>query len=138
MLNYNTAKVQFFPHLCVFLYSVLKSKRIHRGEVLQNAVRNSDLSITPVTKRAGYSRGSYYHHISLPDLPYEIIDKYGKAIGHDFTEDFPEMIRSMNIAEPQVPYTSPAQLKRALEECREKYMRLLEKYNELLEERRRR
>ena len=119
-----------------FISLKTKQKTIHRGEVLQTAVNKSDLSITQIARKAGYSRSSYYHHISDPLLSYEILEAYGKVISYDFTEDFPEMHKYMM----QDPSEAYAQL--TLEEAvkqrdlwKEKYIILLEKYNTLIEER---
>ena len=125
-------------YIVVHSFTSLKSKQknIHRGEVLQAAVKKSDLRITQIAKRAGYSRSSYYHHISDPTLSYEILETYGKVLNYDFTEDFPEMHKYMM----QDPSEGYAQL--TVEDAvkqrdlwKEKYFSLMEKYNSLIEER---
>ena len=71
----------------------LKSKktRIHRGEILSEAVKSSSFTKEEAAKRARYSRSSYYKHITNPDLDFNILSRYGKAIRHDFSEDIPGM-----------------------------------------------
>ena len=62
----------------------------HKGELLDAIVRTSGMTITAVAKAAGYDRTSYYNHILEAQLPYKIISKYGKALRHDFSGEYPE------------------------------------------------
>ena len=89
-----------------------------------------------VAVKAGYSRSSYYKHIANPDLDFHILTAYGKAIGFDFTEQFPEMPRYM-VYDPEENYQSPKSLAEAIvqrDAWKDKYYELLEKYNILMEE----
>jgi hypothetical protein len=87
--------------------------------------------------RANYSRSSYYKHISNPDLDFHILIAYGKAIGHDFTEEFPEMPKYV-LEDPEETYSKPLTLDEAIrqrDQWKDKYLDLLEKYNRMIEER---
>ena len=116
----------------------MKSKKsfVHRGEVLQIAMKNSNLSIVEAVKRAGYSRASYYNHIMEPELSFEILKDYGKAIRYDFSVDFPEMEKFI-VEDDSEGYNTPNTLDQAIKEVekwRQKYYSLLEKYHKLIEE----
>ena len=112
----------------------MKNKKIDRGEALKNAIKNSDLNITQVTKRAGYSRGSYYNHIADPELPYEVLETYGKVLHYDFSHDFPDMMKYISFSkESDIEYMTVDQLRRELEKYKKKYHELLEKYYDLKE-----
>jgi hypothetical protein len=116
----------------------VKSKRTtkHRGEILQAVIESSGYSIVAAAERAGYSRSSYYYHIMDPDLSFEILQKYGKAINYDFRNDFPDMSQHV-LEEDDAKYIKPTNLEQAIREIdrwREKYFELLEKYGQLLEE----
>lgn len=91
-----------------------------------------------VALRAGYSRSAYYKHIDNPMLDYHILIAYGRALKHDFTEEFPEMPK-YELQDPNMPYgQQPANMEEALREkdyWKDKYLELLEKYNRLIEER---
>jgi hypothetical protein len=104
--------------------------------MLRNAVRNSDLRITQVVKRAGYSRASYYKHIEDPHLTYDILIAYGKAIKYDFSKELPDMDKYI-IEDPAANYAhltfDEVLLQR--DQWRDKYYDLLEKYHKLIEER---
>ena len=87
--------------------------------------------------KAKYSRSSYYKHIADPELDFHILAAYGKAIGHDFTEEFPEMPKYI-LEDPEETYSktiTPEELTRQRDHWKDKYLDLLEKYNRLIEER---
>ncbi len=115
-----------------------KKKKIHRGEILKQVAAESDLSITQIVKRAGYkTRRSFYTHVEDPDLSFEILEKYGKALNHNFREDFPSMPEYSLEEMPSPPYKSkPKTLEEAteiIEYWRSRFYEELEKNNKLLE-----
>lgn len=117
----------------------MKSKRtqIHRGQALATAVEMTRLSKEEVASKAGYSRSAYYKHIENPQLEYHILIAYGRAIGHDFTEEFPDMPK-YDLEEPEEKYAPPQSLAEATKQAehwKNKYLELLERYNRLIEER---
>jgi AcrR family transcriptional regulator len=125
---YNT--VHFFTQLKT------KGKHIHRGEVLQVAVRKHKLKITQVVKKLGISRGTFYNHVEDPNLSFEILERYGKALGYDFTADIPEMAK-YTFEEPSEIYGQPSTLEEAIKQgeyWKNKYIALLEKHQRLIEE----
>ncbi|RYE51191.1 MAG: hypothetical protein EOP48_18570 [Sphingobacteriales bacterium] len=115
-----------------------KQNNLHRGELLKNVISKSDLNITTITKRAGYNRSSYYNHILLADLSYVILEKYGKAMGYDFSKILPEMRSYISFEEPEGSYGEPFTIENVIKQrdtWKDKYLQLLEKYNVLIEER---
>lgn len=115
----------------------MKSKKNikHRGEVLRETVNESGLKITEIVKKAKFSRGSYYNHIKDPELPYDTLEKYGKAMRYDFSEEFP-ILNSLRLEEEEIVYGTPGTLEEALqkiERLRENYSQLSAKYTALLE-----
>jgi hypothetical protein len=119
--------------------TLLKNKKtkLHRGKILSAAVKQSRYTKVNAAKRANYSRSSYYKHIADPDLDFDILARYGKAIGYDFTEEFPEMPKYI-VEEPQESYQQPLtieQLIRDRDHWKDKYVELLERYNRQIEER---
>lgn len=110
---------------------------IHRGAALGKVVQQSELSKTLIAKKAGYNRSSLYNHINTSDLSFEILEKYGKALGYDFTKIFPEMVKYIAFEDPEHPYGETLTfetLLRQRDQWRDKYYDLLEKYNRLIEE----
>jgi len=114
-----------------------KKTKLHRGQILATAVEASRLNKEEVAVKAGYSRSAYYKHIDNAELDYHILTAYGKAIRHDFTEEFPEMPRYL-IEEPEETYGKALTLEEAIHQrdlWKDKYIELLEKYNKLIENR---
>lgn len=127
-----------FLHINVNFFNPVSTskKHIHRGQLLETAVKASRMNKEYVAKKAGYSRASYYKHIEVRDLPYHILAAYGKIIRHDFTEELPEMPRYL-VEEPEEQFGKTPTLKEALRQrdhWKEKYYELMEKYNKLIEE----
>ncbi|HJU45716.1 MAG TPA: helix-turn-helix transcriptional regulator [Chitinophagaceae bacterium] len=104
-------------------------KYTHRGEILRKVAEKHDLSIIKIAKKAGYSRGSYYNHISQSDLSFEIMQQYGKAMGYNFADDFPEM-KDYVMEDPESTYIYATTFEEAVQQrdhWRNKYYSLLEK-----------
>ncbi|MBN9293287.1 MAG: hypothetical protein J0G96_04835 [Flavobacteriia bacterium] len=101
---------------------------VHRGEIVEQAVRRSGVPITTIAKRLGRSRRWMYLMFDNPDVPIEIITRIGQIIYYDFHSDFPSLFQKFQAVE-QVSYD----LKHEGEEYwKNKYFALLEEYNSLL------
>lgn len=114
----------------------------HRGKILREVIdkycASQGISITAVAQKAGYNQATIYRHFDKEDLPYHILRKYGKAIGHDFRQEYPEMEDEFSIVSdgPKAKYGNYTQTLTEViaerDEWREKYYRLLEIHNTLL------
>jgi hypothetical protein len=126
-----------FLNISVYFFTSVKSKRTkHRGEILRAAAEKGGMNITVLARKAGYSRTSYYNHIMEPELSYDILLAYGKAMKHDFSSQLPEINKSL-VEEDTEDYTRPTTMEQALklaDKWKAKYYALLEKYNQMLEE----
>lgn len=117
----------------------MKAKRtkLNRGQVLATAVEATGLNKEDIANKAGYSRSAYYKHIENPELDYDILIAYGRAIRYDFTEEFPDMPKYI-AEEPEDGFNKPTTFEEAvqqMERWKDKYLELLEKYNQIIEER---
>ena len=101
----------------------------HRGEIVEQAVRKSGLSLTKLAERIGKSRKWLSDSFQNPNLSIEYIVAIGKIIYHDFSL---EIIELKNLA----LFNQPIMLETIENEryWKDKYIELLEKYNLLLEE----
>jgi hypothetical protein len=110
-----------------------QSNKVHRGELLKEAVETTRLNKEEVAAKAGYTRSTYYKHIQDSDLPYHILTAYGKAIHFDFTEFLPEMPRYI-VEEPEENYNEglTPEVRKQIDYWRNKYIDLLEKFNQLV------
>lgn len=97
----------------------------HKGELLDSIVRNSGMTIKAVAKAAGYDRTSYYNHILEPQLPYKIISRYGEALRHDFSNEYPEEKATRPTHTKEI--TTFEEMEKDRDYWRERFFRLTEK-----------
>ena len=119
----------------------------HQGEILQEAIKRSGISITRIVEELGITRPTIYRKFKEETLEANFVKSIGQIIGHDFAEDFTIVQQSAlpfvthpgraavtaNVtarvtAPPKVDSDAVGQLL-ALQT---KYIALLEAYNELL------
>ncbi len=94
------------------------------------------MTIELVTRKAGYKRITFYSHIKQEDLSFKILEKYARALGHDFSEDIPGMNPFIVEDEGHGYSNEPTLIEEAIKqrnEWKEKYYTLLEKYLMLVE-----
>ncbi len=123
---------------CCFLYKNLEiiKQEVDIGKILQQAVKETGISVNVAAKKAGYKRSTYYLHIKQKDLDIKILKKYALAIKHDFSREIPAMNDFM-LAEEDHPYgndpTTMAEAIKQRDEWKEKYYALMEKYVKYVE-----
>lgn len=113
----------------------------HRGEILRSVIDKycaaNATSITSVAQKAGYNQATIYRHFAKEDLSFHIIRKYGRAMRHDFSREFPEMKEEFDyLSEPEEKYET-MNLSTCIEQrnmWQSRYYELLEKHNALLTE----
>lgn len=119
----------------------------HQGEILQEAIKNSGISITRIVEELGITRPTIYRKFKEETIDYSFVRKIGEIINHDFSHDFTAVqqsslsfvtptVRSVvtNNVTPRVtsaPSTDSDATKQLLT-LQTKYIALLEAYNELL------
>ncbi|UOQ54157.1 helix-turn-helix domain-containing protein [Hymenobacter cellulosivorans] len=119
----------------------------HQGEILQEAIKNSGISITRIVEELGITRPTIYRKFKEDSLDYAFVKRVGEIIGHDFSNDFtslqqtvlPFVAPSVTI-QPSVNVTqrtsslqsSDSDPVKQLMALQTKYIALLEAYNELL------
>ncbi|RZJ94639.1 MAG: hypothetical protein EOO60_02625 [Hymenobacter sp.] len=119
----------------------------HQGEILQDAIRSSGISITRIVEELGITRPTIYRKFKEETLDANFVKSVGHIIGYDFTNDFTmphqstlpfvtsvtksavsSSVTPRTTSNPTVE-TDPAKQLLALQT---KYITLLEAYNELL------
>lgn len=123
----------------------------HQGEILQEAIKQSGISITRIVEDLGITRPTIYRKFKEEVLDYSFVKKVGNIIGHDFSQDFTSIqspVLPLGVtqashvsavtpdkavtARPSVtPSVEPDSLKQLMQ-LQQKYIALLEAYNELL------
>jgi hypothetical protein len=102
---------------------------VHRGEIVEQAIRKSGIPIATIAKRLGKSRRWMYLMFENPDVPIEVISHIGQIIHHDFSDRIPALSDKMQIiSDEEMKYT----FTRNIEYWKNKYFDLLEEYNSLL------
>jgi hypothetical protein len=106
----------------------------HRGEIVNERIRQSGLKITKIVGKLNISRSTLYAWIENPQLDWDSILEIGKIINYDFSKDFTEITSTVNVSEPLSDYkktTLPECLKER-DEWKDKYISLLESHNLIL------
>jgi len=104
---------------------------IHKGEILEKAVRKTEFPIKLLAKRLGKSRRHIYHLFERREISIEVLIQVGKIIQYDFSDDFAELanvqkkFKVEELSDPKGAYES-------LEYWKSKYYDLLEKHELLL------
>ena len=119
----------------------------HQGEILQEAIKNSGISITRIVEELGITRPTIYRKFKESTIDYNFVKRIGDIINHDFSNDFTDVQQSVlpfvttapkivvtNSVTPRVTPTQGADVdsSKQLLMLQAKYIALLEAYNELL------
>jgi CRISPR/Cas system-associated exonuclease Cas4 (RecB family) len=101
----------------------------HRGEIIEHAIRQSGYPISSIAKKLGKSRRWMYLMFDNTQVDIETILAIGNIIHHDFSDEIKELsaISITSFADPDNPYNNQTK-----EYWKNKYLKLLEDYNELL------
>ena len=101
----------------------------HKGQILEKAVRESGIPLTKITKRINKSRRWIYNAFENPNLSIDYITEIGEIIHYDFSDALIELkkfnsssLKKAGLLNEEYP-----------EYWKNKYLDLLEKYNEILE-----
>lgn len=119
----------------------------HQGEILQEAIKNSGISITRIVEELGITRPTIYRKFKEETIDYNFVKRIGEIINHDFSKDFTTLQQStLSFVTPVVrsavtpsvtTRVTPTQIvdsdpSKQLLALQTKYITLLEAYNELL------
>lgn len=119
----------------------------HQGEILQEAIKSSGISITRIVEELGITRPTIYRKFKEETIDYSFVKRIGDIINHNFSNDFTSVQQSVlpfvtaptkstvtsgvtsRVTQSQNPDSDPS---RQLLVLQAKYIALLEAYNELL------
>ncbi|WP_121246740.1 helix-turn-helix domain-containing protein [Mucilaginibacter phyllosphaerae] len=104
------------------------------GEIVEIAVRRSGLNISDIASDLNVNRRTLYNWFRQKDLKKQIIYQVGQALRHDFSKQFPELFTAEEFANMYAPKMfTDVSLTCGTDKWKEKYILLLERYNELIE-----
>ena len=119
----------------------------HQGEIVQEVIKNSGISITRIVEELGITRPTIYRKFKDDTLDTKLVRRIGEIIGYDFSQDFTlsEQSSLPFVTQPVKNYVTPVVTPRVtasqtpdldstqqLLALQAKYISLLEAYNELL------
>lgn len=101
----------------------------HRGEIVERAIRQSGYPISSIAKKLGRSRRWMYLMFDNTQVDLETVMSIGNIIHHDFSDEIKELgsMNNHSFEDPENPYSNQSK-----EYWKNKYLKLLEDYNELL------
>lgn len=104
---------------------------IHRGEIVERAVRSSGIPLTRLAAKMGKSRRWIYNAFETADLSLDTIIEIGKIIHYDFSNEITQIAgnNSSSFNDGKVAYGDESP-----EYWKDKYYKLLEEYNALLKQ----
>jgi hypothetical protein len=146
---YYTMRFGVLIHVChIYTLQELQTHSMpHQGEILQEAIKNSGISITRIVDELGITRPTIYRKFKDDTLDYAFVKRVGDIIGHDFGNDFTSLQQAVlpfvspvvtNAGSPPVTsrvnllQTSDSDPLKQLMALQTKYIALLEAYNDLL------
>jgi lambda repressor-like predicted transcriptional regulator len=109
----------------------------HYGQIIELTIRKKGFSISELARLANINRKCVYNWFNQKYLKPEIIHRVGRFINHDFSVEFPELFTSDDFLPNDERGSaelhtlgSPA----SISVWKDRYIELLEKYNNLLVE----
>lgn len=116
--------------------NVSDKPNIHHGQIIERAVRCNQMGISEIARRLNVSRRTLYNWFETKQLPPDIIYKIGYIIDYDFSKEFPEEFTknasSLNVGLINNSHNTDDKVKDPVYYWMDRYIKLLEKFNELL------
>ena len=104
----------------------------HRGEILETAIRQSGVPITRIVKKLSKSRRWLYNQFTRQDVSLDVFLEIGKLIHHNFSQDLNEFKPNARLSHLIEDANDNEYGNQSAQYWKDKYMHLLEEYNELL------
>ena len=104
----------------------------HRGEILETAIRQSGVPITRIVKKLSKSRRWLYNQFTRQDVSLDVFLEIGKLIHHDFSQELNEFKPKARLSHLIEDVNDNEYGNQTAQYWKDKYMHLLEEYNELL------
>ncbi|MBL4678625.1 MAG: helix-turn-helix transcriptional regulator [Mucilaginibacter sp.] len=110
----------------------------HHGQIIEYIVRKNGYSISDLARNTHVNRRSIYNWFNQKHLKADIIFNIGCVLRHDFSQEFPELFVSddfkviSKVGQIHLPQVNTTHSEN--EFYKDKYLSLLERYNDLLVE----
>ena len=105
---------------------------LHKGKILERAIRRSEFPISLLAKKIGKSRQHVYDLFEKDVIPLDTLLRVGSIINHDFSKEIKEL-SDLPANYKYAILKEPDAVKDSASYWRGKYVELLEKHQLLLE-----
>jgi transcriptional regulator with XRE-family HTH domain len=108
---------------------------MHYGQIVEQIIRRKGYSISELARLTKVNRRSVYNWFNQKQLKPEIIFRIGTVVNYDFSAEFPGLFPNEDFSKSNsfVVYNTPENATEANRSYwKDKYIDLLEKYNQLL------
>jgi transcriptional regulator with XRE-family HTH domain len=114
----------------------MDNQDLHFGKIVERIVRRDHMGISEIARKLNVSRRTLYNWFNTKRLSFDIICQIGIVIEHDFSKEFPNEF-AMRFNAPSAEKDIEAQEAKetpldAIYYWMDKYIKLLEKFNEAL------
>lgn len=106
--------------------------KTNEGELLKNVIKRSGVNITELSRRLNVDRRSVYYWFNQEKISYTVAAKVGRALNYDFAEEFPDYNIKKLLEDKRMDSGNDPKTKEMVSVWMNKYIDLLEKYNQLL------
>lgn len=108
---------------------------MHHGQIIEKVIRRNGYSISELARLTKVNRRSVYNWFNQRNLKSDIIYRIGSVLNYDFSNDFPDLFINTHSGEA-IPLVNEL-MDRSVDfkadfYWKDKYIQLLEKYNDLL------
>lgn len=114
-------------------------KKTNHGQVIEQVIRRRGISISEVARFLNVNRKSVYNWFRQDIIKPDVIFKLGVVLEHDFSVEFPHYFETSDFEnvvrvnrDVQKPHKENVTESQGENYWKNKYVELLEKYNELL------
>lgn len=106
----------------------------HHGQIIEKVIRRNGYSISELARLTKVNRRSVYNWFNQRNLKSDIIYRIGSVLNYDFSNEFPDLFINAHSGEPipVIKANFDAIDGRNDLYWKDKYIQLLEKYNDLL------
>jgi predicted transcriptional regulator len=108
---------------------------LKQGEILERLVRRDRMGISELSRKLHVSRRTIYNWFGQDRIGHEVIWQVGKLLGQDLSSSFPEAFPKYSSEQAGQPAEAGKQIgsdSNSVYFWMNKYIHLLEKYNDLL------
>lgn len=113
----------------------MTTQLLKQGEILERLVRRDRMGISELSRKLNVSRRTIYNWFGQDRIGHEVIWQVGKLLGQDLSSSFPEAFPKYS-SESASPTADPGKQvgtdSNSVYFWMNKYIHLLEKYNNLL------